>query len=326
MFRIALLDDYQHVAMTCAPWESLGASCEVAVFHDHMADEAQLAARLKDFDCVMALRERTPFPRTLLESLPRLKLLATAGMRNASIEVQAATELGIMVCGTTGMSESTAELTWGLILAVVRQIPLEHQQTREGQWQRTLGVGLHGKTLGLLGLGKIGGMVARVGAAFGMNLIAWSQNLTDGRTAEFGARRVSKEALCRESDVLTIHSVLSDRTWGVLGAAELALMKPTAYLVNSSRGPIVDEQALVEALRGKRIAGAGVDVFGEEPLPAGHPMLSLDNLVVTPHMGYVTEEVYRLFYGGTCENIAAYLADNCERVLNPEVLGKLRPR
>ena len=326
MFRIALLDDYQRVAMRCAPWEKLGPACEMEAFHDHLTGESELVARLQDFDCVMALRERTPFPRSLLEKLPSLKLLATPGMRNASIDMDAAAELGIMVCGTGGMSESTAELTWGLMLAVMRHIPLEHHQTREGHWQRTLGVGLNGKTLGLLGLGQIGGMVARVGAAFGMRLIAWSQNLTDERAAEFGARRVSKEELCRESDVLTIHSVLSERTRGVLGAAELALMKPTAYLINTSRGPLVDEHALVEVLRARGIAGAGVDVFGEEPLPAGHPMLGLDNLVVTPHVGYVTEEVYALFYGGTCENIASYLEGRHERVLNPEVLDKLRPR
>lgn len=326
MFKVALLDDYQEVALGCAPWDSLGAECEVEAFHGNLTDEAALVERLREFDCVMALRERTPFPRTLLEKLPRLKLLATAGMRNASIDMEAATELGILVCGTGGMSESTAELTWGLILAVMRHIPLEHHQTREGQWQRTLGVGLKGKTLGLLGLGKIGGMVARVGAAFDMNLIAWSQNLTEERCAEIGAHRVSKEELCRQADVLTIHSVLSERTRGVLGAAELALMKPTAYLVNTSRGPIVDEAALVEVLRNKRIAGAGVDVFGQEPLPPDHPMLSLHNLVLMPHMGYVTEEVYALFYGGTCENIAAYLAGNTERVLNPDVLDRLRPR
>jgi phosphoglycerate dehydrogenase-like enzyme len=325
MFRIALLDDYQHVAMTCAPWGELP-ECEVEVFHDSMVDEAVLAERLGEFDCVMALRERTPFPRTLLEKLPRLKLLATAGMRNASIDMQAATELGILVCGTPGMSESTAELTWGLTLALLRHIPMEHQQTREGGWQRTLGVGLHGKTLGLLGLGKIGGMVARVGAAFGMNLIAWSQNLTEARAAECGARRVSKEELCREADILTIHTVLSDRTRGVLGAAELALMKPTARLINTSRGPIVDEDALLETLRAGRIAGAGLDVFGVEPLAPGHPLLGLDNVVITPHLGYVTEEVYSLFYGGTCENISNYLAARYERVVNPEVLEHLRPR
>ena len=325
MFRIALLDDYQHVAMTCAPWGELP-ECEVEVFHDSMVDEAVLAERLGEFDCVMALRERTPFPRTLLEKLPRLKLLATAGMRNASIDMQAASELGILVCGTPGMSESTAELTWGLTLALLRHIPMEHQQTREGGWQRTLGVGLHGKTLGLLGLGKIGGMVARVGAAFGMNLIAWSQNLTEARAAECGARRVSKEELCREADILTIHTVLSDRTRGVLGAAELALMKPTACLINTSRGPIVDEDALLETLRAGRIAGAGLDVFGVEPLAPGHPLLGLDNVVITPHLGYVTEEVYGLFYGGTCENIANYLAARYERVINPEVLEHLRPR
>ncbi|MCZ6628515.1 MAG: D-2-hydroxyacid dehydrogenase family protein [SAR324 cluster bacterium] len=326
MFKIALLDDYQRVAMSSAPWAGLPAQCQVEAFHDFLGEEDALAKRLADFDCVMALRERTLFPRSLLERLPKLKFLPTAGMRNAAIDMEAATELGILVCGTAGISESTAELTWGLILSVLRHIPQEHQLTMQGQWQHTLGVGLKGKTLGLLGLGKIGGMVAAVGKAFGMNLIAWSQNLTDERAAECGAKRVDKDTLCREADVLTIHTVLSDRTRGLLAARELGLMKPTAVLVNSSRGPIVNEQALAAALRNKAIAGAGLDVYGQEPLPKENHFTSLDNVVLTPHLGYVTQEVYQLFYGVTCKNIKNYLAGNYERALNPEVLDKLRPR
>lgn len=326
MFKIALLDDYQDAAKDCAPWDQLPADCAVEFFHDHLGGEAALVERLKDFDCVMALRERTAFSRSLLEKLPKLKLLATAGMRNASIDLEAATELGILVCGTAGRSESTAELTWGLILSVMRHIPGEHHATVAGHWQQTLGTGLLGKTLGLFGLGKIGGMVAAVGAAFGMRLIAWSQNLTPECAAECGAEKVDKEQLFRRADVLTVHTVLSDRTRGSIGTRELELMKPTAYFVNTSRGPIADEGALLEALRQGRIAGAGVDVFGVEPLPADYPLLALPNVVITPHLGYVTREVYDLFYGQTHENIAAYLAGKPERALNPGVLAGLRPR
>ncbi len=324
MTRIALMNDYQKVALRCADWGSLPADCKVEVFHDHPWEEAEIAARLAPFDIVMAMRERTPFPRSLLEKLPNLKLLATAGMRNAAIDVPAATDLGILVCGTGGASEATAEITWALILAVMRHVPREHRATQEGGWQQTLGVMLRRKTLGLLGLGRIGGMVAAVGAAFGMRLIAWSQNLTDERAGACGAERVTFEALLRESDVLTIHTVLSDRTRGLLGEKELALLKPGAFLVNSSRGPIISEQALVNTLRAKAIAGAGLDVFDREPLPADHPLLKLDNVVLTPHLGYVTEEVYRFFYGETLENIAAFLKGEPTRVLNPDVLPKMR--
>lgn len=324
IIRIALLDDYQGVAMKSAPWGSLPANCILEIFRDHLKDQEAVARRLKDFEVVMALRERTPFPRSLLEKLPGLKLLATAGMRNASIDLRAATELGILVCGTNSHKSSTVELTWALIHAVTRNIPRENYATIAGKWQQTLGVGLEGKTLGILGLGSIGSRVAEVGRAFHMRVIAWSQNLTKERAAECGAQRVEKEELLKQADILTIHLVLSDRTRGLIGHGELQMMKPTAYLINTSRGPIVEEKALIEALRSKVIAGAALDVFNEEPLPENHPMFSLDNVVLTPHLGYVTEEVYRIFYGETLENILSFLKGAPERVLNPEVLTKLR--
>ncbi len=323
--RIALMDDYQGVALKSASWETLPVNCVVEVFRNHLKDENTVARRLKEFEIVMALRERTPFPRSLLEKLPNLRLLATAGMRNASIDLEAATELGILVCGTASRKSSTAELTWGLILALIRNIPYEHHATRAGKWQHTLGVGLEGKTLGILGLGEIGSKVAEVGRAFRMRLVAWSQNLTDERASACGTQRVMKEELFKQADVVTIHLILSDRTRGLLGRKELQLMKPTAYLINTSRGPIVDEKALIEALRNKVIAGAGLDVFGEEPLPGNHPLFGLENVVLTPHLGYVTEEVYKIFYGETLENIVSFLERAPRRVLNPEVLQKLRP-
>jgi phosphoglycerate dehydrogenase-like enzyme len=248
--------------------------------------------------------------------LPNLRLLVTAGMRNASIDIAAATERKVQVCGTDMLPYPTAELAWGLIIALARQIPREDRAVRTGNWQTTLGIGLKGKTLGLVGLGKLGAQVAQIGKAFGMKLIAWSQNLTAERAAEAGATMVSKDQLFAESDFVSIHLVLSPRTRGIVGAAELARMKPTAYLVNTSRGPIVDEAALLTALRADRIAGAGLDVFEPEPLPAGHPLLGLDNTVITPHLGYVTEENYRLLYGQAVENIRAFVEGKVLRPLN----------
>src|SRR5262245_4986836 len=244
MTRVAILDDYQSVARRMADWASLPAGTEVVVFIDHLKDASAVAARLADFDAAVAMRERTPFPRALLERLPRLKLLVTTGMRNASIDVAAAVERGVVVCGTAGLPYPTAELTWGLILALFRRIPMEDRSTREGRWQVSLGLGLNGKTLGVLGLGGLGSRVAKIGKAFEMTVIAWSQNLTAERCAEVGATLVGKDELLRRSDVVSIHLVLGDRTRGLIGARELALMKPTAYLVNTSRGPIVDEAAM----------------------------------------------------------------------------------
>lgn len=320
MIKIALLDDYQNVALESADWRTLPPDTTVEVFQDHLTDDAAVADRLKDFDVVMALRERTPFPRVLLEKLPKLKLLTTAGMGNASIDLNACNELGILVCGTGFSPRATMELTWGLILGLLRHIPQEYRASRHGVWQETLGLGVDGKTIGLLGLGRIGAQMAEVARAFHMPIIAWSQNLTAARAQECGAQLVSKDDLMAQSDIVSIHLQLSDRTTGLLGTRELGLMKPSAYLINTSRGPIVDENALIDALARQGIAGAGLDVFDIEPLPLDHPLLRLDNVVLTPHIGYVTKETYDLFYGDTVENIRGFLAGTPLRVLNPEVL------
>ena len=316
MTRVAILDDYQGVALRLADWASLPA--DVVVFRDHVADEASVAARLADFDVVVAMRERTPFPRSLIARLPRLRLLVTTGMRNASIDLRAAAERGILVSGTGGLPSPTAELTWALILALVRHVPREDRATRDGRWQETLGTTLSGKTLGVLGLGQLGSRVARVGRAFEMEVLAWSQNLTAERAAAAGATLAgSKDELLARADVVTIHLVLGERTRGLLGARELALMRPSAYLVNTSRGPIVDERALIAALRAGTIAGAGLDVYDEEPLPPDHPLRRLPNTVITPHLGYVTEETYRIFYPQALEDVRAFLAGSPVRVLSP---------
>lgn len=316
MVKVAVLDDYQSVALEIADWNRLGPDAQVDVFQDHLADESDLAQRLSDYEVVVAMRERTPFQRGLLERLPNLRLLITTGMGNASFDMQAAADLGITVCGTGGLPYPTAELTWGLILALFRKIPNEDKATREGSWQVSLGEGLQGKTLGMMGLGRLGSQVATVGNAFGMEIIAWSQNLTQERASEFNAKLVTKQELLSQSDVMSIHLVLSDRTRGLVGAEDLALMKPSAYLVNTSRGPIVDEDALVDALRSNIIAGAGLDVFDVEPLPLDHPLRSLRNTVLTPHLGYVTVETYRIFYGDAVENIASFLDGAPVRVIN----------
>jgi phosphoglycerate dehydrogenase-like enzyme len=314
--RVAILDDYQGVALRMADWASLPPSVDVAVFQDHAAGEERVAARLADFDVVVAMRERTPFPASLLARLPRLRLLVTTGMRNASIDVRAAADRGVLVCGTAGLPYPTAELTWALILSLVRRVPREDRATREGRWQETLGTGLNGKTLGVLGLGTLGSRVARVGRAFEMEVLAWSQNLTAERAAAAGATLVGRDELLERADVVTIHLVLSERTRGLVGARELGLMRREAYLVNTSRGPIVDEAALIQAVRAGAIAGAGLDVYDEEPLPPDHPLRRLPNTVITPHLGYVTEETYRIFYGQALEDVRAFLAGTPVRALS----------
>ncbi len=316
MTRVAVLDDYQSVALDMADWDSLPADVSVDAFSDHLSDEDDVARRLEPYDVIVAMRERTPFQRSLLERLPNLRLLVTTGMRNASIDITAAHDNGITVCGTDGLPYPTAELTWGLILALLRKIPTEDKATRQGSWQVTMGEGLQGKTLGVIGLGRLGSQVASVGRAFGMNLIAWSQNLTAERASEYGATLVTRADLLSQSDVVTIHLVLSARTRGLIGAAELSSMKPSAYLVNTSRGPIVDEPSLIDALKAGTIAGAGLDVFDVEPLPVDHPLRSLPNTVMTPHMGYVTSETYRVFYRDAVEDISAFLKENPIRVLS----------
>ena len=282
--------------------------------------------RLKNFQVVMGMRERTPFPRSVLDRLPELRLLVTAGMGNAVFDIPAATELGIVVTGTGGVGEGPTELTWGLILALARRIPQEDRLTREGNWGTTVGIGLKDKTLGLLGLGHIGSLVGKVGAALGMNIIAWSQNLTPERAAESGATLVDKDTLFKESDVLSVHVQLSDRTRGLVGAKELSLMKPTSYLINISRGPIVDELSLIQALTSGSIAGAGLDTFDIEPLPTNHPLLGLSNTVITPHLGYVTEDGYRVRYTQVVEDIRAFISGESIRVLNPQVLESAQLR
>jgi phosphoglycerate dehydrogenase-like enzyme len=317
MHRIAVLDDYQYVAASYADWSQLPEPVEVVEFADHVSDQDALVKRLAPFDVIIAMRERTPFPRELLERLPNLKLLVTTGERNASIDVTAAAERGVTVCGTGYQSPPTAEMTWALILAVARHIPEEDRSIRAGGWQQSVGTDLAGARLGIIGLGRLGSRVARVGQAFEMDVVAWSQNLTDERAAEVGVRRVEKEELLETSDVVTIHTVLSKRTRGLIGRAEIARMKPNAILVNTSRGPIVDEDALVEALREGTIAGAGIDVYGQEPLPKHHPLRELRRAVLTPHLGYVTEKSYEVFYRGAVEDVAAWLAGRPIRVIQP---------
>ena len=325
MPRVAILDDYQGVALEMADWSVLPPDCNVQVFRDHLSDREALVERLKDFEVVTCMRERTPFRRDLLERLPNLRLLVTTGMRNAAIDLQAATDLGVLVCGTAGGPDAPpAELTWGLILALVRHIPHEDAATRAGHWGTTVGMSLEHKVLGVLGLGRLGAKVARVGVAFGMSVIAWSQNLTAEKAAQCGATLVTKDELFARSDILSIHVQLSSRTRGLVGARELGLMKPSAYLINTARSPIVDEAALVQALQAHTIAGAGLDVFDEEPLPPGHPFTVLDNTLLAPHMGYVTKDQYEVRYRETVENVAAYLKGEPRRVLNPEATKAAR--
>jgi phosphoglycerate dehydrogenase-like enzyme len=307
MIRIAILDDYQNVSLKLADWSPLAERAVIAVFNDHLSDFDAIVERLLPFDVVCVMRERTPLPRSVIERLPQLKLIASTGSRNASIDVAAATERGIVVAHTGYDARSTIEMTWALILASARQVALENAHVRAGGWQLTVGSNLHGKTLGVLGLGNIGSEVARIGLAFGMEVIAWSQNLTPDKAQACGARLVSKEELFRSADILTIHLVLSQRTKGLVGAAELQIMKLSARLINTSRGPIVDEPALIEVLRDRRIAGAALDVFDIEPLPADHPFRSLENVLATPHIGFVARELYWTFFGDTVKNIMRWL-------------------
>ena len=316
MTRIAILDDYQNTALDCADWTSIPGDPEMVVFGEHIATEDAVAEALADFDIVVAMRERTPMPASLLARLPKLQLLVTTGMRNLAIDMQAARARGVTVCGTALLPYAAFEHAWALILALTKHIPQADRLMREGGWQAGVSNGLHGKTLGVLGLGKLGAKAARVAHAFDMQVIAWSQNLTDEKAAEHGAVRVDKDALFRESDIITIHLVLSDRTRALVGKQELALMKPTAMLVNTSRGPIVDEAALIDALCSGSIAGAGLDVFDSEPLPAEHRLRSIPNTVLTGHTGYVMQENYALSYSEAVEDIKAWLAGKPIRVLN----------
>jgi len=316
--RIAVLDDYQQVALACADWSRLPNGAEVQSFSDRAPTREALIERLRPFDVIVAMRERTRFPADLLAELARLRLIVTTGPHNAAIDIAEATRRGITVCGTDpgGLRHATAELTWALMLALARRVVREDRAVRQGKWQVSLGTSLRGSVLGILGLGHLGQQVCDYGKAFGMQVIAWSPNLTDERAVAAGALRVERDELFRQADFVSVHLKLAPGTRGLVGARELARMKPTAFLVNTSRGPIVDEGALIEALRSGRIAGAGLDTFDEEPLPAGHPLLGLDNTILTPHIGYVIEETYREWYQEAIEDICAFEAGAPIRVID----------
>lgn len=312
---VTILDDYQGVALTSADWSAVSGSYTLDVIGEHIADEDALTARLRESDVIVAMRERTPFPASVLKSLPALRLLITTGPVNASIDLPAAAAAGITVCGTGGAGNAMPELTIGMIIALTRNFAQEDAAVRAGGWQHTIGPGLSGSTLGVLGLGRLGAPVARLAQAFGMSVIAWSPHLSAERAAEHGVRAVTKAELFSQADVITVHVPLADGTRGMVGADDLALMKSSAYLVNTSRGPIVDQTALVEALRENRIAGAGLDVYDTEPLPLDDPLRSLPNTLLLPHIGYVTTDAYRVFYRHAVEDIVAFDAGAPVRVL-----------
>lgn len=314
--RLAILDDYQGVALSMAPLSRLPATLQVEVFRDTLKDRDALVRRLLPFDAILGIRERTPFPAALLERLPNLKLLITTGERNRAFDVAAAKARGITVCSTPSAGAPTVDITWGLILNLLRDIPAQQEALRAGRWQTGVGTAAGGLTLGVLGLGKLGTRVAAVGRAFGMQVLAWSQNLTAEKAAAAGAERVEKHELFARADVVTLHLVLSERSRGIVGAAELARMKPGAIIVNTSRGPLIDQSALIAALQQGRIR-AGLDVYEEEPLSAGHPLLACPGTMLTPHLGYVSTQNYAAYFHGAVEAIEAYLSGNPIRLLEP---------
>lgn len=312
--RVTVLDDLEQVALDAADWSRLGPDVEVVALAEHLGPD-DLVAALAGSEVVVCMRERTPFPRDLVERLPDLRLLVTTGARNAALDLAACADAGVTVCGTAGGSPSVVEHAWALILAVARDVVGRAVSMRAGGWAPVLGTDLAGRTLGLVGLGRTGTRMAAIGRAFGMDVVAWSQNLTPERAEAAGARLVGRADLFGGSDVVSLHVVLSERTRGLVGAPELALMRPTAFLVNTSRGPVVDEEALVRACRERRIAGAALDVFDVEPLPAGHPLRTLDNVVLSPHQGYVTRDTFRTWYADVVEDVAAWRAGAPVRVL-----------
>jgi phosphoglycerate dehydrogenase-like enzyme len=317
-YRCAILDDYQNVVLQMADWSTIAKDVEVKVFDAPLGGQDKVIAALADFDIVVGMRERTAFPRAVIEALPKLKLLITTGARNASFDLAAAKDRNVVVCGTPSIGNPTAGIAIGLMLEITRRIGFENARMKSGGlWQTTVGLDLEGQTLGVIGLGKLGARVARIAQAFGMKVVAWSQNLTPEKCQEAGVEYATKENLLRQADFVSIHVVLSQRSRGLLGAAELGLMKPTAYLINTSRGPIVDEAALLAALKEKRIAGAGLDVFDVEPLPLDHPFRSLDNVVITPHLGYVSVQNYRAYFAGVVEDIRAFLDGKPVRTMSP---------
>ena len=315
-YRLAILDDYQNVALKLADWSSVNVDLDIKVFNHHLGSDDEVIKALQGFHIIKAMRERTRFPRKVIEALPDLKLLITTGMRNASIDVKAANERGVTVCGTGGFGNATTGIAVGLMLELTRKIGYENARMKAGEpWQTVLGYDLEGKTLGVVGLGKLGTRVSKVMQALGMKVIAWSQNLTAEKAQEGGAELVSKDDLFKRADVVTVHLMLSDRSRGLIGAHELGLMKPTAYIVNTARGPIIDEQALITALSEKRIAGAGLDVFDVEPLPRDHIFRRLDNVVLTPHLGYVSAENYTMQFRDVVEDIRAFIDGKPVRVI-----------
>jgi len=315
-YRCAILDDYQNIALGIADWSKLDPDLEIKVFNEHLGDQANIIRALQGFQIVCAMRERTAFPPSVLDNLPDLKLLITTGLRNASIDLAAAKACGIVVCGTPTVGSPTAGIAIGLMLELTRRIGYESARMKAGvPWQSTIGLDLEGLTLGVLGLGKLGTRTARIAKAFGMQVVAWSQNLTPEKCEAAGVEHVSKDDLFRRADVVTIHLILSPRSRGLVGARELSLMKPSAYLINTSRGSVVDEAALVAALRERKIAGAGLDVFDTEPLPVDHPIRKLDNVVLTPHLGYVAIQNYRAYFAGVVEDIRAFLDGKPVRIL-----------
>jgi phosphoglycerate dehydrogenase-like enzyme len=301
------LDDYQQAAFKYADWSHVQQKAEVKIFNDHVSDESKLIERLQPFQVICIMRERTPLNRRILSHLTHLKLVVSTGKRNASLDIKACEDLGIEVKNTRVHESCASELTWALLMSMARKITIENQNIRSGGWQTTIGTDLHGKTIGIIGLGRIGSKIVPFAKAFGMRVIAWSTNLTAERAAQAEVTLVSKEDLFRQSDFVTVHLVLSERSRGIIGAKELALMKPEAYLINTSRGPLIEETALIDVLQRKAIAGAALDVFDIEPLPDGHPLRNMDNVLATPHIGYVTEETYRLFYGDTVKAIEEWL-------------------
>ena len=315
-YRCAILDDYQDVALKLADWSKVAGDVEIKVFREHLGSPDNVVEALAGFDIVCAMRERTAFPRAVLEKLPELKLLITTGMRNASIDVAAAMERGVVVCGTPSAGNPTSGIAVGLMLELTRRIGYENARLKSGvRWQSTIGPDLDGMTLGIIGLGKLGMRVARIGQAFGMNVIAWSTNLTPEKCKEAGVAYATKEDLFRQADIVTIHVVLSARSRGLVGTKEIALMRPTAFIVNTSRGPIIEEAALLAALRDKTIAGAGLDVFDTEPLPLDHPLRRMDNVVLTPHLGYVSLQNYRAYFNGVVDDIRGFLDGKPVRVM-----------
>jgi phosphoglycerate dehydrogenase-like enzyme len=316
-YRCAILDDYQNVVLNVTDWSKVAGDVDIKVFNEHLGGPDNIVKALQGFNIVCAMRERTPFPRAVIEKLPDLKLLITTGLRNASIDVAAAKEHGVVVCGTPSVGNPTSGIAIGLMLELTRRVGYENARMKAGApWQSTIGMDLDGQTLGVLGLGKLGTRTANIAKAFGMKVIAWSQNLTPEKCKEAGVDYVSKEDLFRQADFITIHVVLSQRSRGLVGAKEIALMKPTAYLINTSRGPIIDEAAMLAALRDKKIGGAGLDVFDVEPLPVDHPLRKMDNVVLTPHLGYVATQNYRAYFAGVVDDIRAFIDGKPVRVMD----------